>query len=57
MVWLIFLNKNNDEIAAVAKVTMDKEVEEESEETSETEGAERESQTTPSVNPEETDSK
>lgn len=49
--------KNTDEIAAVAKVTMDKEVEEESEETSETEGAESESQATPSVNPEETDSK
>lgn len=49
--------KNNDEIAAVAKVTMDKDVEEESEEISETEGAESESQATPSVNPEETDSK
>ncbi|MFT3919814.1 DNA gyrase subunit A [Cloacibacterium sp.] len=49
--------KNNDEIAAVAKVTMDKDVEEESEETLETEGAESESQATPSVNPEETDSK
>lgn len=49
--------KNTDEIAAVAKVTMDKEVVEESEEISETEGAESESQATPSVNPEETDSK
>jgi len=49
--------KNNDEIAAVAKVTMDKDVEEESEEISETEGAESESLATPSVNPEETDSK
>lgn len=49
--------KNTDEIAAVAKVTMDKEVVEESEEISETEGAESESLATPSVNPEETDSK
>ena len=49
--------KNTDEIAAVAKVTMDKEVVEESEEISEAEGAESESQATPSVNPEETDSK
>lgn len=49
--------KNNDEIAAVAKVTMDKDVEEESEEISETEGVESESLATPSVNPEETDSK
>jgi DNA gyrase subunit A len=49
--------KNTDEIAAVAKVTMDKEVVEESEEISETEGVESESQATPSVNPEETDSK
>lgn len=49
--------KNTDEIAAVAKVTMDKEVVEESEEISEAEDAESESQATPSVNPEETDSK
>ncbi|KAF1857480.1 hypothetical protein Lal_00042799 [Lupinus albus] len=49
--------KNTDEIAAVAKVTMDKEVVEESEEISEAEGAESESLATPSVNPEETDSK